>query len=145
MRTKKHLCDSLILSNFNHCFQVYGFFLTQFWQRKLQIIQNSCLRFIFCIRKTRHISHTLKIVNWLNMRNRLHLLTVTMIHKILIDKKPTYLHRKIRFRTDVHNVNVRRKNLICCPKHRLHLFERSFSYLAYKLYNGVPQALKLTV
>lgn len=134
--------DSLILSGFNHCFQVYGFHLTQFWQLKLQRIQNSCLRFIFCIRKRQRISHTLKVVNWLNMKNRLHFFTVTLIHKVLSDKKTSYLHRKIQFRTDVHNINIRRKNLICCPKHRLHLFERSFTYLAYKLYNVVPYEFK---
>lgn len=136
-RTKRLLCDSLILSNFNHCCQVFGFSLTKFWQARVQRVQNACLRFIFSIKKGRHVSHTLKIVKWLNMKNRFHFHAITLVHKVLIEKKPSYLHRKILFRADVHNVNIRRRNLIDCPKHKLHIFERSFTYIAYRLYNSV--------
>lgn len=136
--TRKLLCDSLILSNFNYCYQVYGPFLSQFWQTKLQRLQNSCLRFIFSIKKYQRISHTLKLANWLNMKDRLYLQNVALIHRVLSDRKPGYLCRKIRFRTDVHNINIRRKNLISCPKHRLQLFKKSFSYMAFKLYNQIP-------
>lgn len=76
------------------------------------------------------------------MKNRLNLHTVTLIHKILTEKKTNYLHRKIQYRTDIHNINVRRKNYISCPKHKLHIFKCSFSYNAYKLYNPVPSNLK---
>ena len=141
--TKRFLCDSLILSNFNYCYEVYGVFLSHFWQSKLQRVQNCCLRFIYSIRKHQHISHTLTVANWLNMKNRLHYHTVALIHRVLTEKKPSYLHRKIKFRTDIHNVNIRRKNLICCPKHKLQIFKRSFTYLAFKLYNSIPHVYKL--
>lgn len=139
---KKLLCDTLILSNFTYCCQVYGFCTTKFWLTKIQTMQNSCLRFIYSIRRRQHISHKLKTINWLNMQNRFHLQISVLIHKVLIEKKPSYLHRKIKFRTDVHNLNLRNKHLICCPQHRLQVFKNSFTYLCFKIYNSIPKTFK---
>nr|CAH7760896.1 unnamed protein product [Callosobruchus chinensis] len=49
----------------------------------------------------------------------------------------------MRFRTDVHNVNVRSKGLISAPHHRTTFCERSFKYNLYKEYNAIPLYLNL--
>ena len=71
---KKLLCDSVVLSHFNHCDVVYSSCLTSRMKRRIQVVQNSCLRFIHGIRRRDHISHTLKDTGWLSMadRRRLH-------------------------------------------------------------------------
>lgn len=128
MGVKKMLCDSLVLSHFNHCDVVYDTCLDSFDKKRIQKVQNSCMRLIFGIRRRAHISHKLKELNWLNMQSRRTLHQRCFFFKIINSRTPPYLHRKISFRTDVHNVNVRRKDLLTVPKHSKELFKRSFSY-----------------
>lgn len=125
---KKMLCDSLVLSHFNHCDVVYDACLDSFDKKRIQKVQNSCMRLIFGIRRRAHISHKLKELNWLNMQSRRTLHQRCFFYKIINNRTPPYLHRKLSFRTDVHNVNVRRKDLLTVPKHSKELFKRSFSY-----------------
>lgn len=139
---KTHLCDSLVLSTFNYCCEVYGTCITQDTSARIQRVQNSCLRLIYGIRKFQHISHKLNEVGWLNMANRRKLLITCMYHKIIISKKPPYLYYKIRFREDVHNLNIRHKYTITPPYHKTALFERSFSYCVAKYYNSITTVHK---
>lgn len=143
IKTKICLCDSLVLSRLTYGSQVFSSCLDVEDNMKLQRLQNSCLRFIYGIRKYAHISHKLKDAKWMNMKNRFHYHRATLYHSIVSNKKPAYLYNKIRFRTDVHNVNIRRKNIITPPLHRLALLERSFSYDIYRVYNNVPANLKI--
>ena len=62
--------------------------------------------------------------------------------RVMTAKSPPYLYNKIHFRTDAHNLNIRRKSLITPPFHKTALFERSFSYNIYKLNNRIPANIK---
>ena len=97
-------------------------------QKRIQKLQNSCLRLIFGIRRRERISYKLKELKWLNMHNRRVLHATCFFYKIIKYKTPPYLHEKIVYRTDVHNINIRRKNIISIPRHYKQLFKRSFSY-----------------
>ena len=112
---KAMLCNSIILSSFNYCDSLYGPCLDSIDIRRIQKVQNSCLRFIFGIRKYERISHKLLDLKWLNMANRRKLHAACLFHKIISNKSPSYLYNKISFRTDVHNVNVRFKGIITPP------------------------------
>lgn len=125
--TKKILCDTLVLSQFNYCSALYGPSLDVDFANRIQRVQNSCLRFIFGIRKYDHISHKLIDIKWLNMNNRRKLHALCLYHKIIIYKKPPYLYEKITFRTDVHNINVRNKGSISPPSHKTVFFLRDVS------------------
>lgn len=135
--TKKMLCETLVLSQFNYCAPVYGPCLDQNFCNRIQRVQNSCIRFIYGIRKFEHVSHKLHDLHWLNMQNRRHFYSLCLFQKILITKTPPYLYNKISFRSDVHNLNIRFKGLFTPPRHRTSLFERGFKYNIYKLYNKV--------
>ena len=137
---KKLLCDSLVLSVFNHGDCVYGPCLDQNETRRIQKVQNSCLRLIFGIRRRNRISHKMKHVGWLNMYNRRSLHFACFCYKIIKFKTPTYLFDKIKFRTDIHNVNLRNRGSLTVPRHRKELFKRSFSYNVASCLN----ALKVT-
>ena len=140
--TKKMLCDSLVLSRFNHADSVYGPCLLEADVYRVQRVQNSCLRFIYGIRKFERVTHTLITAKWLNMRQRRLLHFLCLCHRVVVDKVPQYLYQKIQFRTDVHHLNIRHKGNITIPAHRTTTFERSFSYNVAKLYNGCPAELK---
>lgn len=140
--TLRLLCNSLVLSHFNYCDVVYGPCLDIVTSRRIQRIQNSCARLICNMKRREHISHKIKEINWLNMANRRLLHALVCFQRIVTTKSPPYLYNKIRFRTDIHNLNVRRKSLITPPLHKTVLFERSFSYNICKLYNKIPADIK---
>ena len=133
---KKLLCDTLVLSHFNHCDNVYGPCLDGVDMGRIQKMQNNCLRLIYGIRRRQRISHKLKDCKWLNMVNRRNLHSACIYYKILKHKCPKYLYNKISFRTDVHHLNLRRKH-VTIPKHNHEFFKRSFTYCIAKFFNSL--------
>lgn len=71
VKLKLHLCESLVLSQFNYCSQVFSPCLDSVTLNRVQRLQNSCLRFSYGIRKYQHISYKLQDAKWLNMKNKL--------------------------------------------------------------------------
>uniref|UniRef100_A0A1Y1NKD6 Reverse transcriptase domain-containing protein n=1 Tax=Photinus pyralis TaxID=7054 RepID=A0A1Y1NKD6_PHOPY len=136
-KLKIMLCESLVLSQFTYCDNVYGPCLDAFDVGRVQRVQNSCLRLIFGLRKYNRISHKLVEIKWLNMSNRRKLNHACFIHKIISNKFPPYLYEKIQFRHNLHNLNTRTKHLISIPKHQTVLYQRSFSYNVPKIYNSL--------
>ena len=142
INTKKTLCDTLVLSQFTYCAAVYGPCLDKDCSNRIQRVQNSCIRFIYGIRKYEHISHKLPELRWLNMQDRRKFYSICLFHKIITTKAPAYLYNKITFRSDVHNLNVRSKGLLSPPMHRTSFYERGFKFCIYKLYNQVSFGAK---
>ena len=140
-KTKIMLCNTLILSRLDFCDIVYGPHLRFIEKQRIQKLQNSCLRLIFGIRKYEHISHFLKLANWINMQDRRFYHSVLFFNTLIKNKSPTYLYSKISFRTDVHTLNLRFRGLLTPPLHSLQLFKRSFSYTVTKYLNNLPTAL----
>lgn len=141
-KVKTVLCESLVLSRFNFCDVVYGPCIDAEDVRRIQVIQNSCLRLIFGVRRWQNISHKLSEIKWLNMSRRRLLHSACLYHKVITNKIPKYLSKKISFRTDVHNINIRFKGLLTPPLHRTELFKRSFTYQVTKIYNAIPLDIK---
>ena len=141
-KTKTLLCDSLVLSKFNFCDSLYDSFLSSVAIRKIQKLQNSCLRLIFGVRRHERISHRLVDAKWLNMQARRRVHRACLFHKIITFRSPPYLYLKITYRTDVHNLNLRHRGLLSTPFHRTEFFKKSFSYLIVSLYNSLPSSFK---
>ena len=127
---KSRLCDVLVLSKCNYCDVVYGPCITEKDSKRLQKLQNSCLRLVYGIRRSQRISDKLRENDWLNMKERRQLHAVCQYFGIICKRAPKYLYNKIRFRTDIHNINIRQKGklTIPIPTHSTQLFKRSFSY-----------------
>lgn len=140
--TRINLCSSLVLSQLNYCAEIFSSALDFDTWYRVQKLQNSCLRFIFGLRKFQHVSHTLGQTKWLRMRDRFKVREATLYHSILTTRKPPYLYDKITFRTDIHNINIRRKDRLDTPKHRTSLFERSFTYRISAVYNNIIDTIK---
>lgn len=139
---KTFLCDSIVLSNLNYCDVLYNRCIDGIDKKRIQRVQNSCLRFIFGIRRRSPVSHTLERVGWLCMAERRSLHACCFYHGLLVNASPPYLYNRIRFRSDVHNLNIRHRFTITIPRHRLELFKRSFSYSIVYYYNKIPLSLK---
>lgn len=138
---KTILCEALVLSHFNFCDIVYGPAIDSADANRIQKVQNSCLRLIFGVRKRERISHKLKELSWLSMFHRRLLHSACLFYNIICSKCPVYLYRKLKFRTDVHTLNLRFKGLLTPPLHKSTLFRRSFSYNITKICNSIPSLL----
>lgn len=136
------LCESLVLSQFNYADVLYHFCIDQNDSYRIQKIQNACLRFIYGIRRFNHVSHKLQDTQWLNMKKRRILHVLCFYHKLILLKSPKYLFNKIRYRTDVHNLNVRHKGLLSMPRHTTSLYQRSFSFNIVQHYNKLNDEFK---
>lgn len=130
VKTKRTLCESLVLSHFNHCDVVYAPCLNGGERQRIQKVQNSCLRFINGLDWGSHVSHKLKNAGWLDMVSRRQHHLACLCLKIVKFGTPPYLLAKLEYRTDVHHLNLRRRNTISIPKHRGERFKGSFSYRA---------------
>lgn len=139
---KIKLTDTLVLSHFNYCDVLYGPCLDKMDKNRIERVQKSCLRYIYGIRKFEPISYKLKDAKWLNMENRRKYHAASLYHAIILNKTPLYLHKKIKYRTDVHTLNLRFRGLISPPLHHTAIFRRSFTYNIYILYNSLPLSFK---
>lgn len=140
---KLKLCESLIFSRLSYCDVLVGSNLLKVDINRLQMIQNSCIRFSYGIRKFDHISHKFEDAGWMKIDDmyRYHFLCFT--HKILISNRPSYLYNKIVKLSDFNvDRSSRNKNILLIPNHNTAAFSRSFSYLAPKQYNQLPNNLK---
>lgn len=133
--TKSLLCESLILSHFNFADSVYSPFLDSYDVKRIQKIQNCCIRLIFGIRRRQPVSHKLRELRWLSMFQRRILHSACFFYKIIKFKSPPYLHQKLSYRTDVHNINIRRQHLLTVPAHKKESFKNCFTYQTASLIN----------
>lgn len=138
---KKILTETLVLSHFNFCDTVYGPFLTKLDQHRIEKVQRCCMRYIFMIGKYDSVTYKLKDLDWLTMDRRRLLHMMTLYHKILSSKTPPYLYRRMTFRCDVHNLNIRSRSLLSPPPHRTALFQKTFSFQIYKTMNSVSHSV----
>lgn len=126
IKTKVILSEALVLSNFNFAVAVYGPCLDSKKANRIQIVQNSCLRLIFTLKRNAHVLHKLNSIPWLNIKSRPYIHCACQFHKILLCRSPPYLYNKIRYRPDVHNINIRKdiyKDELTVPRHNSTLFK----------------------
>lgn len=141
---RKMLCESIVLSLFNYGNFTYGPCLDAVTRQRIQMVQNTCCRFVFGLRKFDRISKYLKILQWLPISKVWELHMLNFIHRIINTGKPEYLRSRISRRLSLHNVSIRERHqhTLHVPRHRTAFFQRSFSYTAAKLYNQVNPTLR---
>lgn len=139
---KKTLCETLVLSHFNYCDVVYGFCLDSTDKNRIQKVQNSCIRFIYNLRKYDHISHTFKDLVWLNMENRRRLHFLVFVKRIVDSSIPSYLFNRLVHRSFFHSRNTRTSHMYSIPSHTTEMYKSSFTYSSAYYFNKLPEELK---
>jgi hypothetical protein len=132
---KENLTTSLVLTLFDYCDVVY-ININKNREKKIQKIQNACIRFVYNIKKHGSISNKIDEKNILNMKNRRYLHSLCYIYKILNTKAPKYLYDKL-----LHSKNTR-NNLITVPLHSSALRGNSFFVIGPILWNKLPNLIK---
>lgn len=136
------LTDSLILSSVDYCSVVYGPNLTVNNSNAIQQIQNACMRYTYNLNRREHTTPVIRKAGMLKMAERrtAHLLSV--VHKVIKTGQPKYLRDRLKARSDIHNVSLRRKNRLDIPQHRSTKFKASFTCKAATHYNNIPDGVK---
>lgn len=105
-------------------------------QIKLQRLQNACVRFIFNLRKSDHVSQFYENLGWMRLEKRRRLGQGLLLYKIIQSKTPIYLFNKFKFVSQVHSRSTRFSNEhLVVPQHRTVKFSKSFIVTASKLWN----------
>jgi len=137
--------QSLIISLFDYADVVYIPCLNKRLLHRIQLIQNSCLRLSYGIRKYDHISPSFQRSGWLNIYQRfiVHLCCIT--YKTLRLNTPMYLRELLHLNIESHSglsIDTRHQNLLSCPSHHTRKYQNSFSYSSPKYYNSLPPDIR---
>lgn len=135
-KTKFKLVECLVFPQIDYCISVYYSFLTVEYKNKLQLAQNSCLRFAFNVKKYVHISPVYINQCILKVEYRQRLMFGVYIYKILSRGEPKYLYDYLISRRQIHNLHLREIVRYTIPQHKTAKFENCFAYLAVEMLNN---------
>lgn len=135
-KIRKKLAETLVLSVLNYGLVVFFPCLDSRTQNRIQMIQNSCCRFIYGLKKFYHVTNKINELKWLKMPNTYRFQLLSLVHRVLLTESPMYLKNKLLFRNSVHQLGLRfTSSSLDMPKFYTSLFFRSFTYNAVMLHN----------
>lgn len=143
IKTTRILTTSLIFSRIDMFLPLY-FNLPHYLIRKLQIIQNNCIRLIFNIPKNRHhhITPYLHKLNWLPIKAKIEMNSIIIAHKTYHKSNPKYLKQLLTVKPQ-STYNLRRNNKLILNQYypKTKIGHRAFSHYAPKLLNSLPNEI----
>lgn len=66
-------------------------------KRKLCVAFNSIVRYVFCLRRTEHVSGYTQLILGVSLENYLKIRALLFLHKIIYSREPEYLYNLIQF------------------------------------------------
>ena len=139
--SKKAIVQCYLLSQFNYSAIILQN-LTKMQMHRIQLFQNTCVRFIQNLRKFDHISGAFKSLGFLKMESLRNVQSLTLMHKIVNNKAPTYLTEKIMLQGDHHQHFTRNTTNIRCSTSKTNFgLNRFFNGIGRK-YNEISSLLK---
>lgn len=138
----KTLVNCFILSRLDYCNSLL-FGISDDTLARLQRVQNAAARLIYGLRKTDHITETLKELHWLPIRYRIEYKIALITYKILSGDGPDYLQELLIPLRHRRSLRSSGKNLLQIPKFKLKSGgQRSFSFAAPTIWNSLPDEIK---
>ena len=142
---RKILADALVLSYFNFCDVVY-MNLDEYLKKRIQKVQNLCLKFIFNIKKgVRWSSAELrKEIKWLSMNDRRTLDGLSLLFKILKGDAPEYLKDLFTLNSELSEIETRscHRNIWIPNQPISAIHRKSFRFAIPRIWNNLPNNLK---
>ena len=142
-QSKKIIVQSYLQSQFNYSAIILQN-LSKAQMYRIQLFQNTCVRFILNLRKYDHISEGFKSLNFLNMEKLRELQSLTLMHKIINNKAPTYLCEKITYQGDNHEHLTRTRSKIRCTRSKTNFGHNRFFNNIGRKYNDITTTLNIS-
>lgn len=143
-KTKISLVNTLLLPIINYADICY-INLSEELLNKLDRLLNTCIRFVFNLKKYDHVSEYRAKLKWLPIRERRKLTILCFLFKVLNDQNiPEYLKEKFEFTCDGHDYHLRSSHNLTLkmPVHRTSFLGNSFAVVAVHLWNALPEEIK---
>ncbi|KAI5632380.1 hypothetical protein NE865_14901 [Phthorimaea operculella] len=141
---RRTLTESLVLSQFDYCDVVYGPCIQEKAGRRIQKVQNSCVRFCERVRRRDRITPVLNNLGVLNMeaRRRVHLACFT--YKVQQSGVPAGLAAKLQQQGAGGERRQRAVNalLLVAPRCHTAAARGSFRIAAAKIWNDIPPPIR---
>ena len=120
--------------------------MDEYLKKRIQKMQNLCLKFIFNIKKGERWSSTTlrEKIKWLSMNERRTLDGLSLLFKIVKGNAPDYLKDLFTLTSEISNIPTRThpKN-IWIPNHHLSAIHRkSFRFTIPRIWNDLPENIK---
>ena len=111
---------------------------------RLQLVQNATARLITSTHKHDHITGALRMLHWLPIKARIEFKILLLTFKALNGTAPPYLTELLVFKQNARILRSSNDQLLIVPKSRLKTIgDRSFCVAAAKLWNNLPQNIRL--
>ena len=146
VQAKKNLCESMILSQFNYSDSVY-LNIDIYLQKKIQKMQNLCIRFIFNIKKKDACDYEeyRRQLNWTDMQQTRISHSLVILYKTLKYKSPIYLSDMFTQHFEICERLTRTfgGNIWIGNSHYSVLHRKSFRIYIARIWNSLPDEIKL--
>lgn len=110
---------------------------------KLQLVQNAAARVLTRTRKYDHISPVLSALHWLPIKHRIHFKILLVTYKALNGLAPQYLSELLTHYSPSRLLRSQNSGQLIIPRiSKSTAGGRSFSYLAPKLWNNLPNIVR---
>ncbi len=110
---------------------------------KLQIVQNAAARVLTRSRKYDHITPILQSLHWLPIKFRISYKILLLTYKALNDLAPAYLTNLLSHYNPTRSLRSQNSGLLVVPRiAKSTKGGRTFSYLAPKLWNSLPDNVR---
>lgn len=109
---------------------------------RLQKLQNKAMRSILKCNRYTPITTMLNTLKWMNIKQRLALNTIKLIHKIRQGTAPDYLCEQTRYVGEAQPYSLRNANNFRLQRFTTSSMQRSLFYKGLKLFNSLPNRIK---
>jgi hypothetical protein len=135
LETRIRLVNSLIVPHIDFCDIVYCDANGEI-EYKLEKLLNSCIRYVYNLRKFDHISKFYNLISWLRISERREFHVLCFVYKILRTYQPSYLKEMFTLMSSVHSRNTRsHEYYLQIPKCKV----ESFASIGARLWNKLTK------
>ncbi len=137
------LYKTLIRPHFDYCDVVYDC-ITEANARKLQRLQNACIKSILQVPKRTPTAEIHSISKMQTLKERQHFHTAVEMYKVEKGMQPESIQNMFKRHSEIHNRHTRRSvsKVIYPPRARLNITKCGFRHRGQKVWEAVPDTLK---
>ena len=133
--TKWKLCNTLMLTNFDYCSSVYYAHLTVEYKNKIQVFQNTCLRYSYNLPLREHVTPLYYKLGMIKYSERIMLAITKLVYNVYKMCEPLYLVTYFVKRQYTTHLTLRNKEPYEIPYHKHEKFKCCFAYISVKILN----------
>ena len=143
---RRMLCNALIQPHFDYACSTWYPNLNAKLKRKLQIMQNKCIRFCLKLDKMHHISEEdFKTINWLPVNQRVQQSLNVTVFKYVNKVCPYYMKKVFEYASQGRISSRNNYAKLKVPFHKTTMGQKSPSYIGPSVWNKLPSSIKRNI